>query len=170
MSATSYCEESGITHHGFPTRRWYADICINWGMRSNKQQELFFWQWRGREGGLDETLRVPNDYVFIFATEKEHNFQTDENIALLHLKRKKKTCLSSHRYFVVYCHRCPSCYFLPLQQLFRLVTQRHLFPVKERARSVMRLDNDCWRDCVYFRSSNREKIKIIRLKLVTSKI
>ena len=77
-------------------------------MRSNKQQELFFWQWRGREGGLDETLRVPNDYVFIFATEKEHNFQTDENIALLHLKRKKKTCLSSHRYFVVYCHRCCS--------------------------------------------------------------
>ena len=39
-------------------------------------------------GGLDETLRAPN--VFIFATEKEHNFQTDENIALLHLKRKKK--------------------------------------------------------------------------------
>ena len=84
----------------------------------------------GEGGGLDETLRAPN--VFIFATEKEHNFQTDENIALLHLKRKKKTCLSSHRYFVVY--------FLPLQQLFRLVTQRHLFPVKERARSVMRLD------------------------------
>ena len=38
--------------------------------------------------------------VFIFVTEKEHdsikdrkyiNFQTDENIALLHLERKKKT-------------------------------------------------------------------------------
>ena len=42
----------------------------------------------GEGGGLDETLRAPN--VFIFATEKEHNFQTDENIALLHLKRKKK--------------------------------------------------------------------------------
>ena len=116
MSATSYCEESGITHHGFPTRRWYADICINWGMRSNKQQELFFWQWRGREGGLDETLRVPNDYVFIFATEKEHNFQTDENIALLHLKRKKKTCLSSHRYFVVYCHRSHNAIYSPLKR------------------------------------------------------
>ena len=32
---------------------------------------------------------VPN--VFIFVTEKEHNSQTDENIALLHLKGKKKT-------------------------------------------------------------------------------
>ena len=102
-------------------------------MRRNKS-----YTFGGGRGGLDETLRAPN--VFIFATEKEHNFQTDENIALLHLKRKKKTCLSSHRYFVVY--------FLPLQQLFRLVTQRHLFPVKERARSVMRLNNDCGRDCV----------------------
>ena len=32
---------------------------------------------------------VPN--VFIFVTEKEHNSQTDENIALLQFKGKKKT-------------------------------------------------------------------------------
>ena len=38
--------------------------------------------------GWDGTLCVPN--VFIFVTEKEHNFQTEKNIALLHLKRKKK--------------------------------------------------------------------------------
>ena len=52
-------------------------------MRRNKS-----YTFGGGEGGLDETLRAPN--VFIFATEKEHNFQTDENIAFLHLKRKKK--------------------------------------------------------------------------------
>ena len=28
---------------------------------------------------------------FIFMTEKENNFQTDQNIALLHLKSKEKT-------------------------------------------------------------------------------
>ena len=32
--------------------------------------------------------------VFIFITEKEHDFQTDENIALLHLERKTKLNLS----------------------------------------------------------------------------
>ena len=48
-------------------------------MRS--MQELFF-GWAGWDG----TLRLPN----VFVTEKEHNFQTDENIELLHLKRKKK--------------------------------------------------------------------------------
>ena len=49
---------------------------------------------------------VPN--VFIFVTEKEHNSQTDENIALLHLKRKKKNLiyLKSYRYFVVFCLCC----------------------------------------------------------------
>ena len=52
-------------------------------MRRNKS-----YTFGGGRGGLDETLRAPN--VFIFATEKEHNFQTDENIALLNLKRKKK--------------------------------------------------------------------------------
>ena len=42
--------------------------------------------------GRDWTLCVPN--VFIFITEKEHDFQTDENIALLHLDRKTKLNLS----------------------------------------------------------------------------
>ena len=35
---------------------------------------------------------VPN--VFIFVTEKEHNSQTRENIALLHLRERKKPNLS----------------------------------------------------------------------------
>ena len=118
-------------------------------MRRNKS-----YTFGGGRGGLDETLRAPN--VFIFATEKEHNFQTDENIALLHLKRKKKNLSELTQ---VFCGL-----FSPLAAVVSLVTQRHLFPVKERARSVMRLNNDCGRDCVYFRSSNREKIKIIRLK------
>ena len=63
-------------------------------MRS--MQELFF-GWAGWDG----TLRLPN----VFVTEKEHNFQTDENIELLHLKRKKKKLiyLNSRRYFVVHC-------------------------------------------------------------------
>ena len=42
---------------------------------------------------------------FIFMTEKENNFQTDQNIALLHLKSKEKSLiyLNSHRYFLFYC-------------------------------------------------------------------
>ena len=46
-------------------------------------QKLFF-GWAGCDGALF----VRN--VFIFEKENEHNFQTDENIALLQLKRKKK--------------------------------------------------------------------------------
>ena len=41
--------------------------------------------------------------VLIFRTEKEHNFQTDENTE----KGKKNLIhLNSHRYFVVYCLYC----------------------------------------------------------------
>ena len=43
------------------------------------------------------------DPVFIFVTEREHNFQKSENVAfILHLERKKKIYLNLHRYFVVY--------------------------------------------------------------------
>ena len=51
----------------------------------------------------DETLRVPN--VFIFVTEKEHNFPMNENIAILHLRERKQNLiyLNSDRYFMVYC-------------------------------------------------------------------
>ena len=38
--------------------------------------------------GRDGTLCVPN--VFFFVSEKEHNFQKNENIALLQFKRKEK--------------------------------------------------------------------------------
>ena len=53
--------------------------------------------------GWDETLRIPN--VFIFVTEKEHNFPTNENIAIRHLRERKQNLiyLNSDRYFVVYC-------------------------------------------------------------------
>ena len=54
---------------------------LNISMRS--MQKLFF-GWAGCDGALF----VRN--VFIFEKENEHNFQTDENIALLQLKRKKK--------------------------------------------------------------------------------
>ena len=43
------------------------------------------------------------DPVFIFVTEREHNFQKSENIAFtFHLERKKKIYLNSNRYFLVY--------------------------------------------------------------------
>ena len=45
----------------------------------------------------------------------------------------------------------------PSQQLLGLVTQHHLFPDGERARSVMRPNNSCKRDHAYCRSSNRVK-------------
>ena len=52
----------------------------------------------------------------------------------------------------------------PSQLLFGLVTQRHLFPIGERARCLTRPSNGYERDFAYCRSPNREKIKIIRLK------
>ena len=58
----------------------------------------------------------------------------------------------------------PRLLFSSSQQLFGLVTQRHLFKT-ERVRSMMRPNNSCERDHAYCRSSNREKIKIIRLQL-----
>ena len=51
------------------------------------KQELPFQQ-------RDGILCVPN--VFIFVTGKEHNIQTNKNIVLHHLKKKKKN-LDSHR-------------------------------------------------------------------------
>ena len=47
--------------------------------------------------------------VFIFETEKEHNFKKNENIVLLHLKEKEKKrliYLNSHKFFVIYCLYC----------------------------------------------------------------
>ena len=83
------------------SHRYYVSYCLccpdtsrqTYGMRC--LQELFF-----RLGGLRwGTLQIA------FVTEKEHNFQADENIALLNSKRKKKRLifLNLHRYFVVYC-------------------------------------------------------------------
>ena len=58
----------------------------NVSMRS--MQELFFSAKRVEMGNF------VNIMFLIFVTEKEHNFQTDENIALLQLKRNKKPKLS----------------------------------------------------------------------------
>ena len=66
---------------------------------------------------------------------------------------------------VTSCNEFTRLLFSPSQQLFGLVTQRHLFPDGERARSVMRPNNSCERDHAYCRSSAREKIKIIRPQL-----
>ena len=85
---------------------------------------------------------------------KEHNFQTDENIALLYLKRKKKTNFSElTQVFCGYClyclitskrkqmHQCHTyCCFLS-----RHTTQCIPRPVGERVRSVMRPNNGCER-------------------------
>ena len=60
--------------------------------------------------------------------------------------------------------------FSPSQPMFGLVSQRPLFPVWERTRCVTRPNDVCERDYAYCHSSNREKIKIIPLQLVTSKI
>ena len=46
------------------------------------QELIFNWMCCGR------TLCEP--IVFIFGTEKEHNFKKNENIVLLHLKERKK--------------------------------------------------------------------------------
>ena len=53
----------------------------NTGMRI-MQELIFNWVCCGR------TLCEP--IVFIFGTEKEHNFKKNENIVLLHLKERKK--------------------------------------------------------------------------------
>ena len=69
--------------------------------------------------------------------------------------RKRIIYLNSHRYFVVYCLNTskqkqnasvPHSLLFPSQALFGLVTQRHIFPVWERARCVMRPNNGCKRD------------------------
>ena len=102
--------------------------------------------------GCDETHCVP--YIFTFGAEKKHNFQKNENIALLHLRRKKKKYLiylNSHRY-CLYCLNTskqkwnasvPRLLLSPTQPSFGLVTQRHLFSVGERQRCVTRPNNGC---------------------------
>ena len=57
-------------------------------------------------------------------------------------------------------HQCHA-----MQLLFGLVTQRHLFPVGERARCVTRSNNGCKKDYAYYRFSNREKITIDNIYL-----
>ena len=60
-------------------------------------------------------------------------------------------------------HQCLTyCRFHASQLLFGLVTQRRIFP-GARARCMMKPNNGCERDYAYFRSSNREEIKIICL-------
>lgn len=68
------------------------------------------------------------------------NLQKNENISLLHFKRKNIICLNSHRYFEVHCLYCLITFEQkynvsvsrllesPSQPLFCLVTQRPLVP------------------------------------------
>ena len=66
-------------------------VTILWFQVANFQKKQaciacksYFFGWASYNGALC----VHN--VFIFVTEKEHYFQMDENIALLHLQRKKE--------------------------------------------------------------------------------
>ena len=58
---------------------------------------------------------------------KEHNFQTDENIALLYLKRKKKTNFSELTQ--VFCGYCLYCLITSKRKQNASVPHLLLFPV-----------------------------------------
>ena len=133
-----------------------------------------FFGWVGWHG----TVCVPN--VFIFVTKKSPTFKRQKYRGKT---EKNLIYLNSHTYYVIYCPYCPITSKLkwnasvprfllsPSQPLFGFVTQRPLFPVWERARVAWRDQiKGCLRDYAYCRSSDREKIKIICLQLVTSKI
>ena len=119
--------------------------------------------------------------VFIFVTEKEHHFQKNENIALLHLRRKKKNTsfIWTHTGIVSIVwillsrnemHRCHA--YCCLLRSRRLVSSHNAIY------SQLERDSVAWRDqitvakadYIYCRSSNREKIIIICLQLVAKKV
>ena len=137
----------------------------NIGMRS-MQGLIFGWMgWDGTDFAFN---------VFISVTEKSITFK-NENIA----ERQKKNLiyLNSHRYYVIYClyflntsklkwnASVPRLLLSPSQPLVGLVIHSPLF-----TGCVTRSNNRCEKDYAYCHSSNREKIKIIRLQVVTSKI
>ena len=112
-------------------------------------QELFF-------SARRLEMRHVMNLMFNFVTEKEHNFQTDENIGLLHLNwERKKPNLSEltqvffdlfsllSKYFKakISVASVPHLLMSPSQQLFGLFTQRYLFPIGKRTRCVMRPNN-----------------------------
>ena len=111
-------------------------------------QELFF---SARRLEMGHVMNL----MFNFVTEKEHNFQTDENIALLHLnwERKNLNYLSWQVFFDLFSllskyfkakisvASVPHLLVSPSQQLFGLFTQRYLFPIGKRTRYVMRPNN-----------------------------
>ena len=45
------------------------------------------------QSALIDSVMIACESCF-FETKREHNFQKNENIALLHLKREEKNCLS----------------------------------------------------------------------------
>ena len=124
---------------------------IDYSLLIIEQLLNYFYGWMGWDG----TLCVP--YIFILGSEKKHNFQNNDNIALLHLRWLKKRP-NSDRYVVVYCLYClntskqkwyasvPCLLLSPPQPSFGLVTQRHLFPGGERQHCVTRPNNGCERD------------------------
>ena len=129
--------------------------------------------------GSDETHCVP--YIFIFGAEKKHNFQKNENIALLHLKRKKKNTsfIWTHTGIVSIVwillsrnemHRCHA--YCCLLRSRRLVSLHNAIYSQLERDSVARRDQItvAKADYIYCRSSNREKIIIICLQLVAKKV
>ena len=135
-------------------------------------QELIF-----LAGWVEVGHCVPTCNVFIFVTEKKHNFQKNENNPLLHLKGKIN---NSHGYFIVYCLYCLNTLskrkihlfsaMLNVVSLAAIVWFRHTILFGKRAHRITRPNNSCKRDYVYCHSSNRQKIKIICLQLAASKI
>ena len=60
------------------------------------------------QSALIDSVMIACESCF-FETKREHNFQKNENIALLHLKREEKNFvyLNSYRFFsLVYCLYC----------------------------------------------------------------
>ena len=121
--------------------------------------------------------------MFHFCNLQKKKLSMNDNIALLHLKRKKTKTLfiwphtgifwsivftvyinlckdKMHQYHGYCCLLCSHC----------LITQRPLFPIWKRACCIQRTNNGYKRGHAYCHSSNRENIKIIHLSLVVPKI
>ena len=147
-----------------------------WLLLKNRHAQhgrVIFWL-----GGLRQNSLCP--LCFHLCHPKQHNVKKTKGLQ----KDRKKILiyLNSHRYCVTYYLYClntsalkwnaslPYLLLSPLQMLFGLVTQCPLFPIWESVCCVTRPHNSCKRDYAYCHYSSREKIKIIRLQLVTLKI
>ena len=152
-------------------KRETITLRANIGMCS-MQELIFGWVGWGRP--------LCEPYVFIFVTEKKHNFQKNENIVLLHVRERKKSLnnLNLHKFFVVYCLYClhtseqknKKCNGATLNvfSFAAVVWSRHPTPSQFLIRGIARVAGrdqiKVAEESAYCRSSTREKIKIIHLK------